>query len=241
MHTNPLTGRNQLFQTPHSRWLALTHRDPSSHSSFLYGVKSTKIYCRPTCPARLARRANVVFYDTQEQARRDGFRPCKRCRPDNAGFVGVAEEIVSRVIALVRVERDSYDDNNNNNRGNDELTMMKRSLKDLAHEVGVTPSYLCRVFKKRMGVTIGTYMMEFEREEGGETEVGKSGNALDRSFHDTPKSARNPALAPQILDGGLVETSGMQNGEEALDLNFDFDEWFWAEEFVNDRVIECAV
>lgn len=147
----------QPFQTPHSRWLALTHRTPSSHSSFLYGVKSTKIYCRPTCAARLARRANVVFYDSADQARRDGFRPCKRCKPDDSTFAGEGEELVARVLALLRVEEEKGG-----------AVMMKRSLKQIAAEVGVSPSYLCRVFKKVMGVTVGVYMVEFERENNND-------------------------------------------------------------------------
>lgn len=68
MQTQPSGPSPDQFQSTHARWRALTRRTPSSHSSFLYGVKSTKIYCRPTCPARLARRVIVVFYDTEDQA-----------------------------------------------------------------------------------------------------------------------------------------------------------------------------
>ncbi|KAE8162551.1 metal binding domain of Ada-domain-containing protein [Aspergillus tamarii] len=149
METQPSAASSNLFQTSHSRWLAITHRAPSSHSSFLYGIKSTKIYCRPTCAARIAHRANVVFYDTAEQARRDGFRSCKRCKPDNASFLGEKEEVVARVITLLRVKN---------------AAAMRRGLKGLAQEVGVSPSYLCRAFKTTMGVTVGAYIMEFERE-----------------------------------------------------------------------------
>ena len=135
---SPDPFKSERFESSHSRWLALTQRAPSSHSAFLYGVKSTQIYCRPTCSARLARRANVIFYDTEDQARRDGFRPCKRCKPDDTSFVGEGEEVVTRTIALLRVKKDA--------------STMERSLKDLAKEVGVTPSYLCRVFKKTLGL-----------------------------------------------------------------------------------------
>lgn len=212
------------FQSSHSRWLALTHRAPSSHSSFLYGVKSTKIYCRPTCPARLARRANVVFYDTEDQARRDGFRPCKRCKPDDTTFVGVGEEVVSRVIALW-VKKDG-------------LTM-KRGIKELAQEVGVTPSYLCRVFKKTMGMTVGAYLKEFEREASeGETEGSvQSPSKVASGVVDvgtgllTPATtARSPSAPVGGWKGGPAEED-VGNVEEAvdLDLDFDFNEWFWTE------------
>ncbi|ERF71970.1 hypothetical protein EPUS_06529 [Endocarpon pusillum Z07020] len=193
------------FQNSHTRWLALTHRAPSAHSSFLYGVKSTKIYCRPTCSARLARRANVVFYDTEDQAQRDGFRPCKRCKPDNATFFGEGEELVTRAIALLRIRKD-------------DLTM-KRGLKELAKEVGVTPSYLCRVFKKTIGITVGTYIKEFE---------------MEASESETEGSVQSPSNVEGRKGEPAEEDVG--NLEEALDLDFDFDEWFWTEDFSNDSI-----
>ena len=167
METLPAASsvNSDIFQSPDSRWLALTHRNPSSHSSFVYGVKSTKVYCRPTCPARLARRANVVFYDTEDQARQDGYRPCRRCQPDNVHFMGEKEEIVIRVLALLHGK-------------NGELTA-KRKMSELAMEVGVTRGYLCRVFKKTMGITLGTYMMEFERNPN---EVDSGGSLVPSQY-----------------------------------------------------------
>ncbi|KAL8819340.1 MAG: hypothetical protein Q9191_007754 [Dirinaria sp. TL-2023a] len=218
------------FEDSHSRWRALTHRASSSHSSFLYGVISTKIYCRPTCSARLARRANVVFYDTEAQARRDGFRPCKRCQPDNPTFVGEREEVVVRAISLLRIKKDGW--------------MMKRSLEDLAKEVGVTPSYLCRVFKKTMGVTIGTYMKEFEREPSeGDTESSvESPGRFGSGVINVEMGPLMPAMAASSLPGSVEGRKGglaKENegiGEEAFNLDFNFDEWIWTEDFSNDKI-----
>ncbi|KAM0804488.1 metal binding domain of Ada-domain-containing protein [Usnea florida] len=217
------------FQDSHSRWLALTQRAPSSHSSFLYGVKSTKIYCRPTCSARLARRANVVFYDTEDQARRDGFRPCMRCKPDVTTFVGEGEEIVGSVLALLRIEKDDM--------------TMKGSLKELAKEVGVTPSYLCRVFKKTMGVTVGEYRKEFEK-EGSErtkssTQTPRNGglDVVDvvTGLLTPAKRAESPSAPLQSWEGGPPEKD-VRNLEEAQDLGFDIDEWLWTEAFSDDSI-----
>ena len=228
--------RPDPFQSSRSRWLALTHRTPSSHSSFLYGVKSTKIYCRPTCSARLARRANVVFYDTEDQAVHDGFRPCKRCKPDDTAFVGEGEEIVTRAIALLRVKTD-------------DLTV-KRGLKELAKEVGVTPSYLCRVFKKTMGVTVGTYIKEFERTASEDetdssvqspSEVGSSVVHEEVGLQTPTRTARSLSAPLEGTKGGLADED-MGNFEKPLDFDFDFpevpldldldfDEWFWTEDF----------
>ena len=219
------------FQSSHSRWLALTHRTPSSHSSFLYAVKSTKIYCRPTCSARLARRANVEFYDTEDQARRDGFRPCKRCKPDDTAFVGEVEEVVARTIALLRVD--------------DGGLMMKRGLKELAREVGVTPSYPCRVFKKTMGVTIGAYMKEFERDPSeGETESSvQSPSTIGSGVVDVETGLLTPATTVRSLSvpvqggkEGPVEEDIRKYAEEVLDLDFDFNEWFWNEDYWNGSI-----
>jgi AraC family transcriptional regulator, regulatory protein of adaptative response / methylated-DNA-[protein]-cysteine methyltransferase len=63
-------------------WDALKCRDPKAEGKFFYSVISTRVYCRPTCSARLPRRENVVFHATLTEAKSTGFRPCKRCQPD---------------------------------------------------------------------------------------------------------------------------------------------------------------
>ena len=104
-----------------------------------------------------------MFYDTEDQARRDGFRPCKRCKPDQTAFVGEGEEVVTRAMALLRTTTTTTTKKDDGT--------VKRGLKELTDEVGVTRSYLYHVFKKTMGVTVGAYMKEFEREAAeGETE-----------------------------------------------------------------------
>lgn len=64
------------------RWRAVTARDARADGTFYYSVRTTGVYCRPSCPARLARPENVRFHVTRAEAERAGFRPCKRCRPD---------------------------------------------------------------------------------------------------------------------------------------------------------------
>ena len=70
------------YTTDAQRWRALATRDANANGHFFYSVKSTQIYCRPTCPARLARRANISFQKTIAEAEALGFRACKRCRPN---------------------------------------------------------------------------------------------------------------------------------------------------------------
>jgi len=70
------------------RWQAVMARDRASDGKFYYSVKSTAVYCRPSCPARHAKPENIAFHPTREDAERAGFRPCKRCKPDQVGLSG---------------------------------------------------------------------------------------------------------------------------------------------------------
>lgn len=71
----------QPFATEEARWAALVRRDPAADGAFVYAVRTTGVYCRPSCAAR-PRRENVRFLTGPEEAMRAGFRPCRRCKPD---------------------------------------------------------------------------------------------------------------------------------------------------------------
>src|SRR4051812_34929914 len=83
-----------------SRWKAVQSRDPAADSAFIYCVRTTKIYCRPICKARLARRANVEFFRTSHEARKAGYRACKRCKPELNSSMPV-EDSVKKIMELV--------------------------------------------------------------------------------------------------------------------------------------------
>ena len=131
------------FSSSSSRWAALQRRDPLAASAFIYSVLTTKIYCRPTCPSRLARRANIIFHDTPVEAEAAGFRPCKRCRPNLRENEGDPQILaVEKACDLICKEG---------------VGEVRWSVKGLAKEVGLTESHFCRVFKKILGMTIGEY------------------------------------------------------------------------------------
>lgn len=67
--------------TDDARWAAMQRRDRAADGTFLFAVKTTGVYCRPSCSGRPLRK-NVVFYGAAEAARADGYLPCKRCKPD---------------------------------------------------------------------------------------------------------------------------------------------------------------
>src|SRR5438445_4736387 len=89
--------------TPHAAaryWRATLARDARADGKFVLAVRSTHIYCRPSCPARRPLRRNVVFFHTVAEAEQQGFRPCRRCRPNEvAGPIALVER-ASRELAI---------------------------------------------------------------------------------------------------------------------------------------------
>jgi AraC family transcriptional regulator, regulatory protein of adaptative response / methylated-DNA-[protein]-cysteine methyltransferase len=84
-------------------WQATIRRDPRADGSFFFAVRSTQVYCRPTCPARRPLRSNTIFFRTTQDAESQGFRPRRRCRPKQQDS---ATALVQRVAAAIAVTRD---------------------------------------------------------------------------------------------------------------------------------------
>jgi AraC family transcriptional regulator of adaptative response/methylated-DNA-[protein]-cysteine methyltransferase len=122
------------------RWAAVMHRDSRSDGTFYYAVKTTGVYCRPSCPSRRPRRENVRFHSTREEAERAGFRPCKRCRPDSAPLIERHAAAIARACrALDRAEATP-------------------SLAQLARAAGKSRFHFHRVFKCLTGITPRAYV-----------------------------------------------------------------------------------
>jgi AraC family transcriptional regulator of adaptative response/methylated-DNA-[protein]-cysteine methyltransferase len=113
-------------------WRATLARDARADGTFILGVLSTRIYCRPSCPARRPLRRNVVFFGTGEEAEKHGFRPCLRCKPNEKSG------------ALQLVERAARELAN----GQEEIFRVAA----LAGKLGVTPSALRRAFQQVTGL-----------------------------------------------------------------------------------------
>ena len=121
------------------RWQRVVERDSRADGSFWYAVSTTGVYCKPSCPSRRAKPDHVTLYDTQQQARDAGFRPCKRCRPADPG---VAHEHAAIVTAACRLI---------------DRSESPPSLTDLATTAGLSPGYFHRLFKQVAGVTPKAY------------------------------------------------------------------------------------
>jgi AraC family transcriptional regulator, regulatory protein of adaptative response / methylated-DNA-[protein]-cysteine methyltransferase len=90
--TNTQSGSNIPPSAAARYWRATLSRDTRADGTFVLAVRSTQIYCRPSCPARRPLRRNVVFFRTREEAEKQGFRPCLRCKPNEvAGPVALVE------------------------------------------------------------------------------------------------------------------------------------------------------
>jgi AraC family transcriptional regulator, regulatory protein of adaptative response / methylated-DNA-[protein]-cysteine methyltransferase len=122
------------------RWRAVQARDPRFDGAFVFGVRSTGIYCRPTCPARRPLRRNVVFFPLPEAAEGAGFRSCRRCRPREASPRDREAARVRTVCRRIETAADST-----------------LSLKALGAEVGWGPHHLQRTFKRIVGVSPRQY------------------------------------------------------------------------------------
>ena len=115
-------------------------RDARFDGWFFSGVRTTRIYCRPTCPVKPARSRNVVFFPTAAAAERAGFRPCLRCRPETAPGTPAwrgAAATVSRALRLI--ERGFLDDD--------------KRIGDLAETLGMTARHLRRLFAEHAGAS----------------------------------------------------------------------------------------
>src|SRR3954467_3249290 len=84
-----------------SRWASVAGRDRAADGKFYYSVATTGVYCRPSCAARLARPENVRFHATCADAESAGFRPCKRCKPDQPALATQYAEKITQVCRII--------------------------------------------------------------------------------------------------------------------------------------------
>jgi AraC family transcriptional regulator of adaptative response/methylated-DNA-[protein]-cysteine methyltransferase len=133
------TQEQPRFAGADARWTAVLQRDRAADGAFLYGVRTTGVYCRPSCPSRRPHRENIAFYESCAAAERAGFRACKRCRPN---ATGPAEAQTARIAEACRQI---------------ESAEAAPSLATLADAAGMSPFHFHRIFKAATGVTPKAY------------------------------------------------------------------------------------
>lgn len=131
--------QSKTYPTDEARWRAVVERDSTADGQFLFSVKTTGVYCRPSCGARLPRRENVSFHTDSLGARAAGFRACLRCRPDGPLRSVLHARTVAAACRLI------------------EEAETPPTLAALAEAAGLSPHYFHRVFRKVMGLTPYAY------------------------------------------------------------------------------------
>lgn len=110
-------------------WRATLARDARADGTFYFGVKSTQVYCRPSCPARRPLRKNTLFFSSPADAQKEGYRACRRCKPDE---IPEAVRIVQRAAKVLESEVDD-----------------QVNVQTLAHTLDVSTDALRRAFRRQ--------------------------------------------------------------------------------------------
>ena len=171
-------------------WRAVQTKDARFDGAFVFGVKTTGIFCRPSCSARPAKRENVEFFDGVESAELDGFRACLRCKPKVKNAVDPRIEMVLRACELMETD--------------DGI-----SLDDLGRALDLSPSHFQRTFKQIVGISPKKFgeMRRLERFKG---EI-KSGSDVVTAMYEAgygsssrlyEKASENLGMTPAIYKKG---------------------------------------
>jgi len=132
-----MRATSQTFDTDDQKWHAVVLRDRRGDGLFFYAVRTTGVFCRPSCFSRVPRRPNVQFFHTCDEAERAGFRACKKCTPRAAR--GRVPEAVAQACRMI------------------EEAEQPPPLNELAGAAGLSPFYFHRLFKNVVGVTPKAY------------------------------------------------------------------------------------
>jgi AraC family transcriptional regulator of adaptative response/methylated-DNA-[protein]-cysteine methyltransferase len=175
-------------------WQAVLAKDGSFDGTFFYAVRSTSIYCRPSCPARRPRREQVLFFSLPEVAERAGFRPCQRCTPQNATTPNPQVERVERVCQYIESNLDS-----------------PLTLAILGEQVGMSPHHLQRIFKRIMGITPRQYA-EAHRLSELKTQL-KEGQAVTTALYEAGYSSSSRLYEQASTRLGMTPATYRRGGK----------------------------
>lgn len=124
-----------------AKWQAVKNNDSTADGKFYYGVKTTGVFCLPSCKSKLPLEKNIVFFDSYQEAVKTGFRPCKRCRPDLNLTYSPNEQLLLEI-------RDFLQQNSSN----------PHCLENLDIRFNLSSFYLMRIFKNRFVLTPREYV-----------------------------------------------------------------------------------
>src|SRR3954470_16122455 len=174
-------------------WAAFMRRDRSWDGSVVGAVKTTGVYCKPSCPAKRPKREHVSFFASGEEARAAGYRACLRCKPDE---VGRDREAVAAAVKIIEQAEEAP------------------NLAELAEAVGYAPHHFQRLFKRDLGVSPAEYArgLRTRRAQGALKENGRVTDAIYDAGYQSPSGFYSDAkerlgMTPSAWrDGGRGET-----------------------------------
>lgn len=146
------------------KWQAVVSCDKSYDGLFFYGVKTTGIFCRPSCKAKTPARKNVLFFDNAANAIGEGFRPCKKCRPDKVVFEPDLE-LVKKTKGILEANYDK-----------------SIGLIHISKQLGVSTNHLARLFKQNSGLTPTHYITKLRVNRSVELLVQEDKNILEIAY-----------------------------------------------------------
>jgi AraC family transcriptional regulator, regulatory protein of adaptative response / methylated-DNA-[protein]-cysteine methyltransferase len=150
MLSNVSGSRRAGITRTRGRWQAVLERDRRADGTFVYAVRSTGIYCRPSCPSRKPGRKQVVFFALAEAAEQRGFRPCRRCKPQRARPTDPRVNTVARVCREIDLRLEA-------GLGDDATGTARLTLSALGRSIGMSGHQLGRAFREAMGITPRQY------------------------------------------------------------------------------------
>ena len=177
------------------RWAAVAARDRRADGTFYYSVETTGVYCRPSCPSRRANPKNVRFHRTTAEAERAGFRPCRRCKPDQPPLEQLHAATVAEICRAIEAADETP------------------SLAALAKRAGLSPYHFHRVFKAVTGVTPRAYAAA-HRTERVRRELEKRSKTVTEAIYDAGfnSGGRFYETSDQLL--GMTPTDYRAGGAE---------------------------
>jgi AraC family transcriptional regulator of adaptative response/methylated-DNA-[protein]-cysteine methyltransferase len=178
-------------------WRAVVTRDASVDGRVFYAVTSTGVYCRPSCPSRRPRRENVRFFSSPSDAEREGFRACRRCRPNE---VTRAAETVARAKEIL-------------DRHAEHGAEGRVSLGELAAAVDMSPFHLQRVFQAQVGLSPARYLRA-RRAERFKAEL-RSGGTVSRATYDAGFGSSSRAYEEADRQLGMTPATYRHGGAGA--------------------------
>ncbi|PHS77260.1 MAG: bifunctional DNA-binding transcriptional regulator/O6-methylguanine-DNA methyltransferase Ada [Rhodospirillaceae bacterium] len=179
------------------RWKAVCDRDTSQNGVFIYGVKTTGIYCLPSCSSRQAKRENVDFYETTKQAEKAGFRACKRCLPDQFGASPQVDLIRKACEDLQNLETPP-------------------DLDSLAKAADLSPAHFQKVFKKIVGLSPKRYAMAVRKQRF--LQGLNLSDSVTNAIYDAGYVSSSRAYADMTRGG--VSPKSRQNGAKGEGIRF---------------------